>query len=161
VTAGSSYSGKAACRCGRNRVRMTAPPLGRFFCHCTICQRVSGRPFSDVTVHWSDNVVVESPDLIDFRAHRPPPNVSRGACKACGDLVVEHFTMPLIRMSVVPGPNFLDQADLPDAIGHAFYDTRVADIDDTLPKRSKYLSSQMLFVLSVTSAAWRRRGSAG
>ena len=35
-----------ACRCGRVKIRISAPPLITMACHCTGCQRMSGSAYS-------------------------------------------------------------------------------------------------------------------
>ena len=35
-----------ACRCGRVRIRISAPPMLTMACHCTGCQRMSGSAYS-------------------------------------------------------------------------------------------------------------------
>jgi hypothetical protein len=37
---------EGGCRCGRVRIRVTAPPLLTMACHCTGCQRMSASAFS-------------------------------------------------------------------------------------------------------------------
>jgi len=37
---------EGGCRCGRVRVRVSAPPLLTMACHCTGCQRMSSSAFS-------------------------------------------------------------------------------------------------------------------
>jgi hypothetical protein len=37
---------EGGCRCGKVRVRVTAPPLLTMACHCTGCQRMSASAFS-------------------------------------------------------------------------------------------------------------------
>jgi hypothetical protein len=37
---------EGACRCGRTRIRIAAPPLLTMACHCTGCQRMSSSAFS-------------------------------------------------------------------------------------------------------------------
>ena len=39
-----------ACLCGASRFAVDGDPIGRFLCHCTICQRVYRKPFADVTL---------------------------------------------------------------------------------------------------------------
>jgi hypothetical protein len=48
--------------------------------------------------------------------------------------------MPL---AFVPSQNFSRAAELPAASGHIFYDRRVADIEDGLPKVSGYWPSEV------------------
>jgi hypothetical protein len=42
-----------ACLCGGSRFTVAGTPIGRFFCHCTICQKAYGKPFADVTYFWA------------------------------------------------------------------------------------------------------------
>ncbi|ANH04778.1 GFA family protein [Shinella sp. HZN7] len=35
-----------ACRCGRVKIRISAPPMLTMACHCTGCQRMSGSAYS-------------------------------------------------------------------------------------------------------------------
>lgn len=35
-----------ACRCGRLKIRISAPPMLTMACHCTGCQRMSGSAYS-------------------------------------------------------------------------------------------------------------------
>ncbi|TIW64275.1 MAG: GFA family protein, partial [Mesorhizobium sp.] len=37
---------EGGCRCGRIRLRITAPPLLTMACHCTGCQRMSASAYS-------------------------------------------------------------------------------------------------------------------
>ena len=37
---------EGACRCGRVRIQISAPPMLTMACHCTGCQRMSGSAYS-------------------------------------------------------------------------------------------------------------------
>ena len=37
---------EGACRCGRVKIRISAPPMLTMACHCTGCQRMSGSAYS-------------------------------------------------------------------------------------------------------------------
>ena len=47
-----------ACRCGRVRIRISAPPLLTMACHCTGCQRMSGSAYSLSAAIPSEGFVV-------------------------------------------------------------------------------------------------------
>ena len=47
-----------ACLCGGSRFTVAGTPIGRFFCHCTICQKVYGKPFAGVTYFWARSVTL-------------------------------------------------------------------------------------------------------
>jgi hypothetical protein len=80
-------------------------------------------------------------DLVWTRHRWTPIHVNRGVCGTCDTLVVEHIAAS--PWSIVVGPAWTDPSLLPKARGHAFYGSRVQDVDDQLPKRSGYLSSQL------------------
>ena len=53
------------CRCGRVRIRISAPPLLAMACHCTGCQRMTGSAFSlSVAVPTPGFEVVEGETVI-------------------------------------------------------------------------------------------------
>ena len=43
---GPKLPAQGHCRCGKVRIRVTAPPLLTMACHCTGCQRMSASAFS-------------------------------------------------------------------------------------------------------------------
>ena len=45
-----------------------------------------------------------------------------------------------------PRPMFRSGAELPSPMGHGFYDTRVADADDLLPKYEGYFRNVFVFL---------------
>lgn len=44
--ASSDYPLAGACRCGRTRIEVTAPPIITSACHCRGCQRMSASAYS-------------------------------------------------------------------------------------------------------------------
>ena len=54
-----SLNQDCACLCGAIALRRrTGEPIGRFFCHCTICQTVYRKPFADVTYFWARSIAL-------------------------------------------------------------------------------------------------------
>lgn len=130
-----------SCSCGAVHVQVRGA-LTRFFCHCTICQRVTGEPFGEPVFTYRWQLDVDDPSRLSWKRHRwTPINLSRGTCRTCGDLVVEHLAAS--PLSVVASTVWKAPERLPASRGHVFYETRVADIDDDLPKRSGYFSSEL------------------
>ena len=131
----------ASCACGDVELRVSGA-LARFYCHCSICQRLNNAPFGDPVFVWRWQVKVKDPSKLIWKRHRYLPiNLNRGTCRHCATLVLEHLTAS--PLSVVIGRTWRDQTQLPPARGHIFYESRVASIDDGLPKRSGYLSSEL------------------
>ena len=50
---------------------------------------------------------------------------------------------PFFGLSFIPVANFTDQSNLPAASMHTFYDRRVHDVIDHIPKISGYWPSQL------------------
>jgi hypothetical protein len=132
-----------SCHCGASRLGVTGEPIGRLFCHCTICQAFNKQSYADVTVFPAQSIALASNNAVTFRQYRPPPALDRGACSACGGAVVEFMAFgPLKVLAFVPWQNFERPTELPEPSLHIFYDRRVADATDVLPKASGYWASQ-------------------
>jgi hypothetical protein len=131
-----------ACLCGASRFTVSGNPITRFFCHCTICQKAYGKPFADVTFFWAQSVSLPDNHAIEFRRHRAPPAMRRGRCAKCDNPVVNLLGRAPIALAFVPSQNFPRPAELPPPDRHIFYDRRVADIADSVPKLHGYWASQ-------------------
>jgi hypothetical protein len=134
------------CPCGAVRYRVTAAPLFRIICHCSICQRFNDAPLADVLVYRAAAVEQPAPGSVVFDTYRPPPNVQRGHCARCHRAAIERLSVPLLpELVVVPVPVHPAPGSLPEPVGHMFYDSRVEDVDDGRPKHAGYLRSQLAF----------------
>lgn len=148
---------RCACTCGAGHVEFSGSPVLRFKCHCTICQSVYGKPFADIVALRSNQVARPVSPVLRFRRHRLPPAVSRGTCPSCNKLVVGFLPLaPFFGLAFVPAENFLKSVNLPEAELHSFYDRRVADVDDELPKISGYWRSQWAVSRRFLGALMRR-----
>lgn len=134
---------RGSCACGHCAFEVTSRPKARFVCHCTICQDFTGKSFSDVTVLPGSAVKLANADQISFNKHRPPPNINRGVCQRCAKPVVEFAGFGPFKIFFIPSSNFLNQDLLPPAQMHVFYNRRVKDIADALPKHSGYFPSEL------------------
>jgi hypothetical protein len=95
---------------------------------------------------------------VEFRRHRPPPALRRGACRHCG-LPLASFlrSVPFVQVASMPSMNFPSQSRLPEPGFHIFYHRRVADIDDELPKYSGYWKSAWVTGKHVIAALMHRQ----
>jgi hypothetical protein len=148
-----------ACRCGASRFTVNGDSIGRFYCHCTICQKVYAKPFADATYFWAEAIALAANQPIEFRRYRPPPALRRGICTKCGAPAVAFMRpVPGLAVAFVPTQNFHRPAELPAPDCHIFYDRRVADVADALPKVNGYWASEVHITRIVFASllGWRR-----
>ena len=134
------------CSCGEVKFNVSGKPILRAFCHCTICQAYNNAPYADITLFRSSDVVMPQKRSVEFNSYKFPPIVQRGKCVSCGKAAVEYLNVfPMPKIIIVPSHNIDDKAFVPDASFHVFYDKRVSDIQDELPKYNGYLKSELAF----------------
>jgi hypothetical protein len=134
--------------------------LGRFLCHCTICQDVYKQPYSDVTVFHARAIALAENSALNYKRLRPPPAIDRGLCPACGSPVVAFMAFgPMKIFGFVPTRNLERPAELPNASLHIFYHRRVADIADAIPKVSGYWPSELAVTRMALAGAFRRQSA--
>jgi hypothetical protein len=134
----------ASCSCGKSTYKIDGVPIGRFKCHCTICQNLYKKPYADVVMLWDRAITLPEDQPFTFRKYRPPPAIRRATCDACGLPVIGFLRLaPFVRLAFSQAPNFPDQSALPPPSVHIFYHSRVHDVDDNLPKIAGYWSSEL------------------
>lgn len=148
------------CSCGETRFSVQGLPLLRGYCHCTICQEFNQAPFADISIFKAGDVILPNPQSVEYKAYRPPPAVQRGKCKTCGTPAVEFMQIfPLPKLIIVPTSNLPEECIVQPVL-HAFYHSRVSDIEDDLPKYSGYWRSQIAFGHKVAMSLLRGTSSA-
>jgi hypothetical protein len=132
-----------SCPCGACSFQVDGQSIGRFVCHCTICQSVYKKPYADVTAFRANAVKAPSDNKMFFKRMRLPPAVNRGLCSNCNSPVVGFLSfLPGLRVALVPSANLSDRSELPERLAHIFYQSRVADVADSAPKISGYWRSE-------------------
>ena len=135
---------KCQCQCGKTKFTIKGDPIIRIACHCTICQEFNKAAFGDVTIFLSKDVTLEDIKTISLRKYKAPPAVQRGKCLECDKPVIEFLDLPLFpSLTIVPSELIPYGPLLPKLSAHIFYHRRVADIDDSLPKISGSIKSQL------------------
>ncbi|KAF9454392.1 hypothetical protein P691DRAFT_692565 [Macrolepiota fuliginosa MF-IS2] len=142
------YTG--GCYCGAVRWEVTGKPLVSAYCHCSLCQRLSGAPFIN-TIHFPAPAfkwVHGSDSVLDSYAVEAKPWKKRWRCKTCGACVAS-FHEKGNRWSMWGSQLDRDEEgkvkadmweDLKPTV-HIFYETRLLDVKDGLPKWSGYAGS--------------------
>ncbi|WP_201608631.1 GFA family protein [Psychrobacter okhotskensis] len=145
---------EGSCSCYSNTYTINHTPIARFICHCTICQDYTGKAYNDVTVLFKSDVSELDINKTRFRRWKMPPNISRGLCKR------RH--KPSIEMAVggalvfIPTDNYPNAAALPEPTMHLFYNRRVKDVDDNLPKYNGVVQSQTMAVKELAQGMYKR-----
>ncbi len=135
---------KCTCECGKTKFTIQGEPIVRIACHCQICQEFNKAPFADVTIFRSKDIVLEDSKTISLRKYKSPPAVQRGKCIHCDKPVIEFLDMPLLPALTIIPSNLIPYGPLlPKLSAHIFYHRRVADIEDSLPKISGSIKSQL------------------
>jgi hypothetical protein len=146
----------ASCGCGASKFAIDGVPIARFKCHCTICQSLSKQPFADVVMLWAGAITLPHEQPFTFRKYRPPPALRRATCNTCGAPVVGFLRLaPFVQLAFVQCANFPNQHALPSPSAHIFYQSRVQDVADELPKISGYWASEIAVTKLVLSSTLR------
>jgi len=123
------------CSCGKAGLVVTGPILCRVRCHCTICQSVNQAPFADSTILMAKHVPLDRVENVRFETLKKPPALQRGFCRSCGCFVVAYGTiLPFFSLAAVPAARYPQEVQLPEPEMHGYYESRIADADDELPK---------------------------
>lgn len=127
----------AHCDCGAIVLEMAGSPRVHAFCHCEDCRALLDVPFHSVTAWDADEVrvVAGEEDAVEYRY--PALEMTRVFCKHCGETVYNTNVMGwrLVSQLLIRKCN---NDQLPRELqsdGHIFYDRRIIDVDDPLPKR--------------------------
>lgn len=146
------------CECGHVHFGISGDPLFRAFCHCTICQEFNRSDFADIVLFRARDVSLPTMDRIKFKSYKQPPIVSRGKCVECGSAAIETLNVPLpSKLCIIPVQTVTPATGLPDPSFHMFYDRRVADSEDHLPKHAGYFDSQWAFGSALLGALFGAR----
>ncbi|MES1964225.1 GFA family protein [Psychrobacter sp. AH5] len=145
---------EGSCSCCSNTYLINNTPIARFICHCTICQEYTGQAYNDITVLVKPDVSELKLMRTKFRRWKLPPNISRGLCKSCNKPSIEMAMGG--NLLLVPTSNYADAAALPEPSMHLFYNRRVADIDDKLPKYKGFAQSQAMIVKALAQGLYNR-----
>ncbi|WP_170790750.1 GFA family protein [Ruegeria lacuscaerulensis] len=147
------------CSCGQVHFKTQGRPLFRAICHCTICQRFNDAEYGDILLFRAADVDQAGCGEIVYESLKQPPLLARGRCTACGNPALEKLNVPLFpKLILVPSARIVEQADLPSPDFHIFYNHRVREAQDDLPKSSGYLPSQARFTIHLLRGLFRGHG---
>lgn len=129
------------CECGKAGLVVAGPFLGRVRCHCTICQAANQAAYADSTILLAKHVPLERVENVRFDTMKEPPALQRGFCRSCGGYLVAYGNYwRFLSLAFVPAARYPAEEPLPEPSMHVFYDSRIADAADSLPKFDKWPS---------------------
>ncbi len=130
----TDFEATGGCLCGAVRFRVTAEPFAAYYCHCTMCQRTTGGPFTaGATVPIEAYAFTKG----EPRAYESSPGFVRLSCSECGSA---------LGMQAKDNPKLvsfhLGSLDDPNAIRpefHTFTSTQVSwcEVADGLPRHAE------------------------
>lgn len=121
---------RGACYCGAVEVEARGAPRTSAYCHCRSCRDWLGAPINAWMIWRSDKVSITG-DVT--RSHKNPSS-ERVACAACGGAVAN--VKPQIGMTVLFATTLAEASPPFAPTLHIYYDERVMDVADGLPKFS-------------------------
>lgn len=125
-------------------VVVAGPFLGRIRCHCSICQSTNRAAFADATILMAKHVPLDRVEHARFETLKKPPALRRGFCRSCGCFVMAYSrSLPFLSLAFVPAPRYPVGVQLPEPEMHVFYESRIADVADELPRYCGKWSSQL------------------
>ncbi|EIM92394.1 uncharacterized protein STEHIDRAFT_89359 [Stereum hirsutum FP-91666 SS1] len=138
---------KGGCFCGQASYTITAPPKMRAYCHCTGCQRLNACPYNWTIHNDASNFTFTHPqphaERLDSFVNPDKPWKTRFRCKTCGCTVASKNSKT--NNVSVWGPHLerdnegmIKRSDEVKPTAHIFYGTRIADVNDGLPKWEGY-----------------------
>ena len=145
---------QGSCECHANTFNINAKPIGRFICHCTICQAFTGKSNNDVTILLSKDVNALNLEKTQFKRWKLPPNIRRGTCTQCNKPSIELGMAG--SLVFIPTANYPHPEALPAPTVHLFYNRRVHDIKDGLPKYSGFVKSQAIIFWVILRGIYKR-----
>ena len=146
-----------SCSCGKASLVVAGPVLGHIRCHCSICQSANQAAFADSTILLAKHVPLDRIEHVRFETLKKPPALQRGFCRSCGCFVMAHTNaLPFLSLAFVPAARYPAEVSLPDPEMHVYYESRIADVDDDLPKYSGIWSSQLAAIRMLLRARFNR-----
>ena len=141
------------CECGQTQVAISKPPMLRFHCHCTICQTLYKKPFSDVTVMWAKDALLTQGEHIEYR--RPGLLLKRGVCTQCKQPIFATMTLfPGVKFAFIPANRYDDPTMLPKPSAHIFFHRSNVPIEDGIEKYRGFIRSELVVSWLIVKSAF-------
>ena len=124
------------CACGSVKASLSNNPIVHAHCHCSDCRDLLNVPFHSVTAWNKEDVEVdEGAEFVAVYQH-PYLAMQKHYCTNCGEVLFNTNMMDWRVVSQLLISKCNDN-QLPEELAsdkHFFYEQRITDIDDPLPK---------------------------
>ena len=126
------------CECGAVVANLSGLPRVRGHCHCQDCRDLLDIPFHSVTA-WNIDQVNLTQGVESLAEYQHPQlEMKRFFCATCGETLFNSNAMDwrIVSQHLIRKCN---GGELPQELAsesHFFYDRRIVDIEDELPKHS-------------------------
>ncbi len=125
------------CDCKAVSLSMTGSPKVHAYCHCEDCRTLLDVPYHSVAAWNADEVTITSGEDSIVEYKHPTLVMTRVFCKHCGETVYNTNAMGwrLVSQLLIRKCN---NDVLPEEFksnAHFYYDRRIIDIDDQIPKQ--------------------------
>ncbi len=126
------------CECGVIVAQLCGKPRVRGHCHCDDCRELLDVPYHSVTA-WDKEQITISQGLQSLLEYQHPQlDMKRYFCSHCGETLFNSNAMDwrIVSQHLIRKCN---NGKLPEELSsesHFFYNSRIIDIDDDLPKHS-------------------------
>ena len=126
----------AHCNCGAVELEMTGTPRVHAYCHCEDCRTLLDVPYHSITAWDADKVRITAgaEDTIEYK--HPTLEMTRVFCRNCGETLYNTNAMGwrLVSQLLIRKCNNDELPQELESNAHFYYDRRIVDIDDRLPK---------------------------
>ena len=121
------------CLCGKVRYEAQVFLKDGYYCHCSICQKVSGQP-AEVSVPIKAGTLVFTKSTPKY--YVSSPHGRRGFCEDCGSRLLWQALDPQNDWMTNVCVGSLDDATEVEPMVHIFVETKLPwyNLDDSLPK---------------------------
>ncbi|MCG7967437.1 MAG: GFA family protein [Candidatus Thiodiazotropha taylori] len=126
------------CDCGRVALSMSGEPRVHAFCHCEDCRNLLDVPYHSIVAWDATQVSITSGEGQVTEYKYPTLEMTRVFCNHCGEVLYNTNAMGWRLVSQLLISKCHD-GELPEELhsnAHYFYDRRIVDIDDRIPKGS-------------------------
>ncbi|MBW9259467.1 MAG: GFA family protein [Candidatus Thiodiazotropha sp. (ex. Lucinisca nassula)] len=124
------------CDCGRVALSMSGEPRVHAFCHCEDCRNLLDVPYHSI-VAWDASQVSISfgeDQVTEYKC--PTLEMTRVFCNHCGEMLYNTNAMgwKLVSQLLISKCYDGELSKELHSNAHYFYDRRIVDIDDRIPK---------------------------